>query len=100
LSANINGFKENGHRLIDNLLHRYTLCALQETKFADQFQYNTVHFHLDHIMGADSYYLATNDHRHTQVTLEPHRSSVVMMLFSKLTPGFNELNHEDLFLSH
>ncbi|KAF0712116.1 hypothetical protein As57867_004903, partial [Aphanomyces stellatus] len=94
LTANINGLKENGHRLVANRLHRHTVCALQETKLALRFQLNTFRFHLDHNLGRDAYYLAINDHRQDAITSESHRSSGLIMLFTKDTPGFNNLHHD------
>ncbi|ETV90086.1 hypothetical protein H310_15082, partial [Aphanomyces invadans] len=55
--------------------------------------YQTFRFHLDHALGMGNYFLATNDHRHTQDSSEQHRSSGVMMLFHKDTPGFERLVH-------
>ncbi|KAF0710898.1 hypothetical protein As57867_005434, partial [Aphanomyces stellatus] len=93
LTANINGFKDNGHRLIQQLLARHTIISLQETKLADKFQYEKVCFHLDHTLGVGNYFLATNDHRTDVLTVEPSRSSGVMMLFQKDLPGFDNLMH-------
>ncbi|KAF0692758.1 hypothetical protein As57867_016126, partial [Aphanomyces stellatus] len=93
LAANIHGFKDNGHRLIQQLLARHTIISLQETKLADKFQYEKVCFHLDHTLGVGNYFLATNDHRTDVLTVEPSRSSGVMMLFQKDFPGFDNLMH-------
>ncbi|CAK4549452.1 unnamed protein product [Aphanomyces euteiches] len=93
LTANINGLKDNGHKLAEGLLKYHNVVALQETKIAHRFQHDTFRFHLDHALGVGNYFLATNDQRHTQDSSEQHRSSGVMMLFHKETPGFARLVH-------
>ncbi|KAH9071723.1 hypothetical protein Ae201684P_009142 [Aphanomyces euteiches] len=93
LTANINGLKDNGHKLAEGLLNITNVVALQETKIAHRFQHDTFRFHLDHALGVGNYFLATNDQRHTQDSSEQHRSSGVMMLFHKETPGFARLVH-------
>ncbi|CAK4120485.1 unnamed protein product, partial [Aphanomyces euteiches] len=93
LTANINVLKDNGHKLAEGLLKHHNVVALQETKIAHRFQHDTFRFHLDHALGVGNYLLATNDQRHTQDSSEQHRSSGVMMLFHKVTPGFARLVH-------
>ncbi|KAH9138172.1 hypothetical protein LEN26_005388, partial [Aphanomyces euteiches] len=93
MTVNINGFTDNGHRFISKLVSRYTIVAIQETKLASKFQYDKVRFHLDHTLGVDQYFLATNDHRIHSAVVEPRRSSGVMLLFNKDTLGFSHLEH-------
>jgi hypothetical protein len=56
--------------------------ALQETKI---FQTNTFRFHMDHLIGRGSYFLAINDHgQHNPTTTKAHMSSEVMLFFTSL----------------
>ncbi|POM57483.1 Pol-like protein putative [Phytophthora palmivora] len=47
LTVNTNGVKKNGHLLIDNLLSKYALTCVQETKFADRSHLANFKFHLE-----------------------------------------------------
>jgi hypothetical protein len=94
LTANINSLKANGHKLVETLLSKHTVVALQETKLANQFQTNTFRFHLDHVVGKGSYLLAINDHRHDTIGTEAHRSSGVILFFHASMPGFAELHRD------
>lgn len=47
LTVNTNGVKNNGHLLIDNLLSKYGMSCIQETKFADRSHLASFKFHLE-----------------------------------------------------
>ena len=46
LTVNTNGIKQNGHLFIENMLSKYSVSCVQETKFADLTQLSTFQFHL------------------------------------------------------
>ncbi|ETV90705.1 hypothetical protein H310_14545 [Aphanomyces invadans] len=48
---------------------------------------------MDHVLGVNNYFLATNDHRSDSNDPELRRSSGVMMVFQKDVPGFANLRH-------
>ncbi|KAF1320324.1 hypothetical protein FI667_g12572, partial [Globisporangium splendens] len=47
LTVNTNGIKNNGHLFIDNMVSKYSISCVQETKFSDKQHLSTFKFHLD-----------------------------------------------------
>ena len=94
-TININSIPNNGHLLINNILSKFSLAALQETKLRDHHQVAAMRFHLDKNLGSTSYFLATTDHRAELETSGAGRSGGVMTFVTSDFPGFADLRHLD-----
>ena len=83
---NTNGIKQTGHLLINQLLSKYSVSCLQETKFGDTTHLSSFKFHLE---SSFKHRIFVNDpnsrlHRPTR-----GRSSGVLTIFRSDFPGFD-----------
>ncbi|KAH9108056.1 hypothetical protein AeMF1_016690, partial [Aphanomyces euteiches] len=67
------------------------------TKFAGIVQFDKFQFHLNHALGKNKYFLASNDHRRNADQVEQYRSGGVAMIFQATVPGFEHLHHESQY---
>ena len=85
LTVITNGIKQNGHLFIEDMLSKYLVTCVQETKFGDLSQLSTFQFHLNssfkHKVFVDD--LNSQLHRPTR-----GRSNGVLTILRSDFPGF------------
>ena len=83
---NTNGIKQNDHLLIENLLSKYSVSCLQETKFGDATHLSTFKFHLGSSFQHKVFVSDPNSHLHRPTR---GRSNGVVTVLHSDFPGFD-----------
>ncbi|KAF1331473.1 putative Pollike protein, partial [Globisporangium splendens] len=86
LTVNTNGVKKNGHLLIENLLSKYAMSCVQETKFADRSHLASFKFHLE---SAFEHKLFVSDSNSLLDRPTRGRSNGVLTVLRSDFPGFD-----------
>ncbi|KAF1326586.1 putative Pollike protein, partial [Globisporangium splendens] len=86
LTVNTNGVKKNGHLLIENLLSKYAISCVQETKFADRSHLASFKFHLE---SAFKHKLFVSDSNSLLDRPTRGRSNGVLTVLRSDFPGFD-----------